>query len=83
MKDLRARLATTIAEPVDKRLRSLSAEKNTRLSVATSTLLEYALDHLDDDALQAKLDSAIAEHRDLRADIGRKSMTARWTKENA
>ena len=81
MPESRARLATTVPVDIDKQLRMLSATHRAPISVLVTSLLRYGIAHIEDAELSDALAAAIAEHRQQRAEIGRKAMDSRYGKE--
>lgn len=83
MTDNKVRLGVDIPEDVDAKIRLLRAEKKVPATVAVSVLLQYGLDRLDEPELKAELASAVTEHRELRAGIGRDAMKSRYADKGA
>ena len=72
------RIAVTLTADQAKRLREVSAAVDLSTGLLSRALVEYGLDHVEDDGVQAAIASVRQADRDRRARVGRKVMEKRW-----
>lgn len=80
--DRNTRFATSIPEHTDTGVREMAAKHRAPISVITTTLLDYALNYSADENFRRQLESAVADYRTERAEIGRRAMSSRYEKDH-
>lgn len=77
------RIAVTLTADQAKRLRVVSAEVDLSTGLLSRALVEYGLDHVADEGVQAAITAVRQADRERRVRVGRRVMNKRWGEDPA